>query len=49
VQQLIDPLGLEEIPQAVLAPVAQLSAVWKSAAGQLLDHLGQQGLAAVPR
>ena len=48
-QQLIDPLRLEEIPQAVLAQVAQLSAVWKSAAGQLLNRLGQQDLAAVPR
>ena len=35
---MIDPLRLEEIPQAVLAQVAQLSAVWKSAAGQLLDR-----------
>ena len=48
VQQLEDPLRLQQIAQPVLAQVAQLRRRGQGAAGQLLHRLGEQDLPAVP-
>ena len=47
-QQLEDPLRLQQIAQPVLAQIAQLGSGGQGAAGQLLDRLGQEDLATVP-
>ena len=49
VQELIDPLRLQQIPQPVFPQVPQLAPLGQRPPGQLLDGLGEENLAPMTR